>query len=178
MRVGSGPERGIVTRADYVPKEDEARHLERDANGRPTLRIVDAGDRLAIWSPLDGGALLNPKGTGLRLLGLATTYARGVEFHASAYRTADLRKGQPVELRREPENKHDRNAIGLSAPGARQPFAYVQRGRAPALAKRLDAGEMLRGICLWGPGKGRDDDSTFILIGSADDLRAMLDASS
>ncbi len=170
---GGGIE-GLVTRADYVPKDDEARHLVRDADGLPALRLVDAGDRLAIWSPLDGGALLNPKGPGLRALGLATTYARGGRFHASTYRTADLRKGRAVELHREPGNEHDRNAIALHAPGVRKPFAYVQRGRAPALAKRLDAGEELTGVCLWGPGKGRDDNSTFLLIGSISDVRAML----
>jgi hypothetical protein len=67
---------GIVTRAVYVPKEEESRYLARDENGLPTLHLVDAGDRLAIWSPVDGGALINPKGSGLRGLGLYSSYAR------------------------------------------------------------------------------------------------------
>lgn len=107
---GGGAE-GLVVRTDYVPADEEAPRLTRDADGLPLLRLVDSGDRLPIWSPLDGGALLNPKGTGLRRFGLVVTYARDGKFHASAYRSADLRKGKPVELRREPDNPHDRNAV-------------------------------------------------------------------
>ena len=164
----------IVTRDDYVLREDEPHHLVRDAAGLPKLRLVDAGDGLAIWSPLDGGALLNPKSPGLRALGLITTYARGREHYAAAYRTADLRKGRPVALRREPNNPHDQNAVALHGPSDRQPFAYVQRGRAAAVARRLDAGESLAGVCLWGPGPGLDDDTTFLAIGSTADLAVLL----
>ena len=67
--VGGGPDR-MVVREDFVAKEDEARHLARDEGGLPCVRLVDAGDRLAVWSPQDGGALINPKGPGLRQLGL------------------------------------------------------------------------------------------------------------
>jgi hypothetical protein len=112
-----------VTRALYLPKEDETRYVTRDADGLPTLRLVDAGDRLAIWSPVDGGALINPKGPGLRLLGLVTPYAWGSDYHAAAYRAADLSKGRPVELRPEPDNPHGRHAVAMHAPGARAPFA-------------------------------------------------------
>lgn len=169
-----GLDASIVTRADYAPSEREAEHLTRDDDGLPRLRLVDAGDRLAIWSPLDGGALLNPKGTGLRRFGLVATYARGSTHHASAFRAADLRKGRPVELRREPDNPHDKNAVALYAPGARAPFGYVQRGRAPAIARRMDAGEHMAGVSLRGPGPRRDDDSAFLLLGSVADLAALL----
>ena len=166
--------RGMPARSDYLPREFESGHVRRDANGEPVVRLVDAGDRLAFFLPDVGGALVNPKGPGLRAIGLVTTYARGSKHHASAYRAADLSKGRPVESRREPNNPHDRNAIALHEPGARKPFAYVQRGRAPALAKRADSGERLAGVCLWGPGPGRDDDSAFILVGSVSDLSALL----
>ncbi len=62
--------RRVVWREDYVPKEDEGRFLTRTASGLPNLYLADAGDRLAIWSPVDGGGLINPKGPGLRHLGL------------------------------------------------------------------------------------------------------------
>lgn len=75
-----------------------------------------------------------------------------------------------MELRREPDNEHDPHAIALHAPGARKPFAYVQRGRARGLARRIDAGEQLAGVCLWGPGPGRDDRSAFLVTGTLDDL--------
>lgn len=174
--IARSQEFGIVTRALYVPKEDEARDLVRDQIGRPTLRLVDAGDRLVIWSPLDGGALLNPKGPGLRSLGLVTSYARGTQHHAGAFRTADLRKGKLVELRAEPDSAHDRNSVAMHEPGARMPFAYVQRGKAPSVSRRLLAGDDLVGVALWGPGRGKDDNSAFVLIGTRVDLDAMLDS--
>src|SRR4051794_37603355 len=131
----------MVRREDYVPKEEEARYLTRDERNLPVLRLVDAGDRLAIWSPVDGGALINPKGPGLRQLGLCSSYARGSNYYPSAYRAADLRKGQWVDLLREPDNPHDKNAVAMCAPGTRVPFAHVQRGRVPAVARRMDAGD-------------------------------------
>lgn len=163
----------MVVRSDYVPAEREADYLTRDADGLPTVRLVDSGDRLSVWSPLDGGVLLNPKGTGLRRFGLIATYSRGSKYNAAAFRAADLRKGRPVELRREPHNPHDRNAVALFAPGAREPFAYVQKGRAPAIARRMDAGESMAGVSLRGPGPRRDDDTAFLLLGSAADLAAL-----
>lgn len=102
-----------VRRSDYVPKEDEARFLTRDADGLPDLRLVDAGDRLAIWSSLDGGALINPRGAGLRQMGLYSTAARGSNYHRKAFRAADLRRGRWLDLKREPDNKHDKNAVAM-----------------------------------------------------------------
>ncbi len=166
----------VVWRDDYVSKEDEGRYMTRKADGLPNLHIADAGDRLAIWSPVDGGGLINPKGPGLRHLGLYASYARGADHYRSAYRAADLSKGKWVDLVREPDNPHDKNAVAMCAPGSRIAFAYVQRGRAPAVARRMDAGEDMAAVSMRGPGKGRDDDSTFVLIGSRVDLTAMLDA--
>ena len=80
----------VLLLATQDTKEDEARYMTRDSDSVPTLRMVDAGDRLAIWSPVDGGALINPKGPGLRSMGLYSSYARGATHHASVYRTADL----------------------------------------------------------------------------------------
>lgn len=164
----------VVHRSDYVPKDEEARYLTRDAAGLPTLRLVDAGDRLVIWSPLDGGALLNPKGPGLRSLGLCTSYARGSAHHAAVYRTADLQKGRWIDLRREPENAHDRNAVAMHLPGSTARLGYVGRGRARVVARRMDAGEDMAGVTIWGPDRGDDDRSTLVLIGSRADLRAMM----
>lgn len=163
-----------VRRSDYVPSEQEADYLARDESGLPTLRLVEAGDRLAIWSPYNGGGLLNPKGPGLRHFGLIGSGARGSAYHASAFRSADLRPGRPVQLRREPDNEHDKNAVALYAPGARAPFGYVQRGRAPSLARRMDAGEDMAAVCLRGPGPRSDGGAAFVLIGSAADIAAML----
>lgn len=170
------PPRRVIWREDYVSKDEEARYLTRDENGLPTVRLADAGDRLGIWSPLDGGALINPKGPGLRqCLGLCTSYARGSGHYASAYRAADLSYGRWVDLKREPENVHDKNAVAMCTPGSRVPFGYVGRGRAVSVARRMDAGEDMAGVTIWGPGRGSDDRSTLVLIGSRADLSAMLE---
>jgi hypothetical protein len=167
------PRRG-VWREDYVAKDDESRYLSRNTDGRPNLYLADAGDRLAIWSPMEGGGLINPRGPGLRQLGLYTSQARGADHYRIAYQAANLRKGQWIDLLREPKNPHDKNAVAMCAPGSRVAFAYVQRGRAPAVARRMDAGEDMAAVSLRGPGEGRWDDATFVLIGSRDDLTAML----
>jgi hypothetical protein len=172
-----GPETApheVVRRQDYVPKDREADYLTRQADGSLTLRLVDAGDRLVVWSPLHGGGLINPKGPGLRTVGLVATYARGSSHYAAAFRAADLSKGRHVEVRREPANPYDRNAVALYAPGATRLFGYVQRGRAPAIARRMDSGEAMEGVCLRGPGKGDDEASALLLLGSEADLRQLL----
>lgn len=166
----------VIWREDYAPKDDEDRYLTRRADGTPNLYLADAGDRLAIWSPVDGGALINPKGPGIRRLGLYASQARGTDHYRSAYQAADVRKGQWIDLVREPDNPHDPNAVAMCAPGSRVAFAYVQRGRAPAVAKRMDAGEQMAAVSMRGPGHGHEDESTFVLIGSRSDLEAMLQA--
>jgi hypothetical protein len=105
---------GIVTRSIFAPEEEEDSYLTRDAKGLPTLRLVEAGDRLAIWSPKGDGALINPRGPGLRRFGLYSTPARGWNYNRSAYRAADLRRGRWVGLRRERNNPHDPTAVALS----------------------------------------------------------------
>lgn len=164
---------GIVMRRDFVPKESERRYLSRDDRGLPTIKFVDAGDRLSIWSPVEGGALINPKGPGLRHLGLYSSYARGSGYYERAYRNADLGKGAWVDLVREPDNKHDSNAVAICAPGTRLPLGFVQKGRAAAVARRMDAGEDMAGVSMRGPARGRADDTALLLIGNRNDLTAM-----
>lgn len=158
------PSRGWIRREDYVPTDIEARYLLRGEDGLPTLRLVDAGDRLAVWSPRDGGVLINPKGPGLRKLGLYSTYARGGNHVSeSASRGAPRAPGIIVELRRDPENEHDPNAVKMM--GTRGMFGWVQRGRTPAVARRMDAGEDFAAVCL------REG---FFLVGARADLEHML----
>jgi hypothetical protein len=38
----------------------------------------------------------------------------------------------------------------------------------------MDAGEDMAGVTIWGPGRGSDDRSALVLIGSRADLEAML----
>ncbi|QLQ11125.1 MAG: HIRAN domain-containing protein [Nocardioidaceae bacterium] len=129
------PARSATTiyRSEYVPKEDEAEYLTRDDNGLPIVKLVYAGDRLVIWSPVNGGGMINPKGPGIRHFGFVGTYARGHDHYEAAFRAAELSAGSPVELLPQPDNPHDKNAIALVAPGSLDPFGYVQRGERQAL---------------------------------------------
>ena len=79
-----------------------------------------------------------------------------------------------MDLVRQPENPHDANAVAMCAPGNSDPFGFVQSGRAATIARRMDSGEDLVGVSMRGPAGGRDDDTTFVLIGSRADLDAML----
>lgn len=158
------PARGRIWREDYVPADQEARYVRRGPDGRPALRLVDAGDRLAVWSPDDGGVLINPRGPGLRKIGLYSTSARGQRYvSAGAARGAVRTPGAIVELRRDPTNEHDPNAVEML--GSRGRFAWVQRGRTPAVARRMDAGEDFAAVCL------RDG---LYLVGARSDLEHML----
>jgi len=117
----------VMLRSDYVPADQEDQYLLRNDAGEPQLKLVGAGDRLTIWSPVNRGGLINPKSTGLRRFGLVATYARGDQYYAKAFRAADLSPGGQVELRRQPDNPHDKNAVALHAPGAAALFGFVQR---------------------------------------------------
>lgn len=162
-----------VTRADFVPKETETAYLTRNGAGRPNIKLVDTGDRLSIWSPEGAGAFINPKGPGIRHFGLYASYATGADYYERTFRSADVSMGAWVDLVRDPDNEHDRNAVAICPPGSSQPFAYVQKARAAAIARRMDQGEDMAAISLRGPGPGSTHETAFLLIGSRSDLEAM-----
>lgn len=163
---------GVVWRTDYVPKDDDSPYVKRGPDGLPVMRLVDAGDRLVIWSPVNDGGLINPRSPTLRTLGLIVATVRGGLYRAAS-KEADLRKGRPVELRAEPDNPHGRHAVAVLAPGRSAALGYVQRGRSRAVFDRLQAGEALGAICLRGSAPGREDWAAHILIGADTDLEAM-----
>lgn len=163
---------GVVWRSDYVPKDEDSPYVKRGPDGLPVMRLVDAGDRLVIWSPVNDGGLINPRSPTLRTLGLIVATVRGGPYRAAS-KDADLRKGRPVELRAEPDNPHGRHAVAVLAPGRSAALGYVQRGRSRAVFDRLQEGEGLGAICLRGSAPGREDWAAHILIGADTDLEAM-----
>lgn len=179
--------RGQVLRKDYVPKGPDADLLTRDAAGRPNLCLQHVVDRLVIVSLAQPAALINPKSRSLHMLGLFVSCTRGEIFYAAAARAADLRPGAWVELRREPTNLYDRNAVALHAPGIERRFGYVQREKARAVARLMDSGTDVAAISMRGPGPEpappapleADAEylgSAFVLIGSRADLVHMAPA--
>ena len=112
------------------------------------------------WYPDDGGQvwlfgfqLVDP-GSG-RYLGRDAARERGLhvvgvagagQHHAEALVAAAIRPGDPLELRRDPANEHDPNAIQVLAGGAQ--LGWVPRELAEELAPRLDAGEPWTAVVL------------------------------
>lgn len=61
----------------------------------------------------------------------------GMKYRGTGPLVASLTIGEPLELRREPENPHDPNAVQIWARG--QHVAYVLGNQAKHLAPRMDA---------------------------------------
>ena len=99
---------GQVWLAGYTPVADDGRYLARDA---PELAA-----------------------RGLRV----ASVAGAGRHHAEALARADAAPGRPLELRRDPANEHDPNAIMVLAGG--ELIGFVPREHAAELAAELDAG--------------------------------------
>jgi hypothetical protein len=124
--------------------------------------VVDVERAERYWYPDDGGEvwlagyqLVDPETgsflardaprlteRGLRVAGVA-----GAErFHPEVLASDALAPGRPLELRRDPGNEHDPNAIGVYAGGAHAGF--VPREIAAEIAPSLDAGEPWSAVVL------------------------------
>ena len=125
---------------------------------------VDVRYEERYWYPDDGGqvwlagfVLVEP-GSGRFLarddpsLAERGLYVAGVagarQHHTEAVAAADAAPGRPLELRRDPANEHDPNAIAVhAAPGGAQ-LGWVPRELAAELAPELDAGRPLSAVVL------------------------------
>lgn len=65
----------------------------------------------------------------------------GFRYHAAAEVWHELRVGDPLELRREPDNPHDANAVSVSWRGRK--LGYLPRRANAAAAWGLDRGQQL-----------------------------------
>src|SRR5215204_693125 len=116
--------------------------------------VVDVEREQRYWYPDDGGSVwlagfqpVAPDGrflgrgapeltaAGLRITGVAGAS----RHHADALASDAAEPGRPLELRRDPTNAHDLNAIAVHAGG--EQVGWVPRAIAEALAPALDAGE-------------------------------------
>ena len=80
---------------------------------------------------------------GLRVLGVAGAG----RHHADALAAGDAAPGSPLELRRDPDNKHDPNAIAVHGAAGEQ-LGWVPREAAAELAPELDAGAAFSAVVL------------------------------
>jgi hypothetical protein len=80
---------------------------------------------------------------GLRVAGVAGAGSH----HAEALESEEVAPGRPLELRRDPANPHDANAIAVHARGGMQ-VGWVPRELAEELAPELDAGHEVSAVVL------------------------------
>jgi hypothetical protein len=85
--------------------------------------------------------LAQEPGLGVRLLVQSSPLA-GFRYHAAAEVWQELRVGDPLELRREPDNPHDANAVSVCWRGRK--LGYLPRRENAAAAWGLDRGQALR----------------------------------
>ena len=109
-------EGGIVWLAGFQPVLPDGRYLGREA---PELAAA-----------------------GLRIAGVAGA----ARFHGEALASHAAEPGRPLELRRDPDNPHDPNAIAVHAGGAQ--VGWVPRAVAEEIAPAIDAGEPYAAIVL------------------------------
>ena len=127
--------------------------------------MVDAGYEERYWYPDDGGEvwvagyqLVDPD-SGLYLARDAPELtARGLHVagvagagrhHAEAIASSEaVEPGRPLELRRDPDNEHDPNAIAVHPEGGVAQLGWVPREVAVDLAPALDAGRPWAAVAL------------------------------
>ena len=122
--------------------------------------VVDAGYEERYWYPDDGGQvwvagyqLVDPESGRYLARDAPELAARGLHVvgvagagrhHAEAIESSDaVKPGSPLELRRDPDNEHDPNAIAVHAGGAQ--VGWVPRELAAELAPRARRGPRLVG---------------------------------
>jgi HIRAN domain len=125
--------------------------------------LIDAGFEERYWYPDDGGEVwvagyqLVDRESGRYLArDAAELAARGLHVvgvagagrhHAEALASDAVAPGRPLELRRDPGNPHDPNAIAVHAVRGEQ-VGWVPRELAAELAPELDAGKPWSGLVL------------------------------
>jgi hypothetical protein len=96
----------------------------------------------------DSGRFLARDDPALAERGLWVAAVAGAgRHHAEALEAEDVGPGRPLELRRDPDNPHDPNAIAVHAPGGPQ-VGWVPRELAEQLAPELDAGREVSAVVL------------------------------
>ena len=105
---------------------------------------------IAGYQPVDleSGRYLGRDAPELAARGLQVAGVAGAgRHHADALQAEEVAPGRALELRRDPGNEHDPNAIAVHAPGGEQ-VGWVPREVAAELAGELDAGRPISAVAL------------------------------
>ncbi len=121
---------------------------------------VDVVHEEKYWYPDDGGIVwvagYHPVDEDGRFLGrdaaaerelIVTGVAGASRHHGEALQSAAAAPGEPLVLRRDPGNEHDRNAVAVDTAGGEQ-VGWVPRDLAVDVAAGLDAGKSWSALVL------------------------------
>lgn len=92
---------------------------------------------LSTWSVAD-----TPRQGGTVRILVQSSPLAGSQYYRLNELQRNIQVGDPLELVREPENPHDRNAIAIRWRG--QALGYLPRKENRAVAKAIDDGEIVR----------------------------------
>lgn len=154
----------------YLSAEEAAELLVPGDDGQLPVRIRDG-----FFQHVPTGRRVTAANRTLNAHGLISFKVRGNAYYQS--KAADTRPGKPAILVRDPDNKHDPNAVAVYAegrPGERLQVGHVNRGLARRLAKRLDSGETISAWFMRGDPPGRDSEGVPCVVLTDEDGIARL----
>lgn len=131
------------TSQTWLSKEEADSELVRDECGSLAFRVERREGEYRFVSE-ESGKHPSPGNLALARLGIFYLNVRGWKN----YPAARLKVGDHIDLRREPANKYDHNAIAVARPGSKHIYGYVNRGFARRLAKPIDAGKEYVGVVM------------------------------
>lgn len=155
----------------YLSAEESRYYLVPDASGRMPVRIRDG-----FFYHKGTRKMVPPGNAQMTKHGVMSFNVRGVSYYEAAAKAANTRPGTEAILRREPDNKFDENAIavvGLDSRGVERVVGYVNKGNAKRLAKRIDAGESVRGWFMRGSGHRVEPEGIAVVVTDEDRMREL-----
>jgi hypothetical protein len=156
------------TQASIEPAENESIYLHSSrwdellapTSGIPNLCLSEHKGELWLMETTTS-KLVTVGNRHLAKLGIWTANVRGIDYHQADVRATDTTPGTALEIEREPDNPHDRNAIAVLAEG--RLIGYYNKQMAAKLAKLMDAGLVLEAIALAGSPRYKNDSRIQIL---------------
>lgn len=163
----------VSTSDTYLSVGEAAFYLVRDSSGRLPVHVAGGW-----FHHPETGKRVGPANRALTKAGVYSFNVRGENYRDDEVTAADTRPGGVAVLRREPENRHDPNAIvvvGRDADGVERMIGYVNKGLARTLARRIDGGDGLEARFMRGDAAGRRSQRVAVVVSDPDTIRDLFD---
>lgn len=167
---GPGLSAGPGHQSRYLSATEASELLVPGPDDELPVRIRDG-----FFQHVPSGKRVPPGNRTLSKHGLVSFGVRGDAYYQS--KAADTRAGQRAILVREPDNKHDPNAVAVHAldrNGEQVQVGYVNKGLARRLAKQLDAGVSVAAWFMRGDPPGREDEGVAVVLTDEEEMRRLL----